>query len=1130
MLPFYTPGNDVMQIVSTDREPTVMWEDVCRCFCTASQPGGRVFSGGANNGNISVWDQSTGIKEDALMGHEDCVVGLFYYEGKLYSSSADSTVRSWSLSKKRAEMVFKGHRALVAALCATHSNNHTGLYSGSDDETIKQWNTETGICVHTFKGHEAAINTIVCSETHMYSAADDGRVFMWELFTRLQVRSFTAHVGSVWCQWLLPDGRLITCGNDGLIKVWNQPIVNDEVKLTLEGHTGRVRRLLVQGPILFSGGADAIVNVWNLNSGRQLEQLHAHDKQITSLTMQNNKLVSTGFDMQFCRWDMEDILPVKQPIVPHRPLGETNNPDEEAAADAAGRTHASFESDPRVRAKLMKDEDMTFILEQYTAIPTRFVLNSLKMKVDTSRLMSELWLFVPFLLSFIFFFLLRRPIEDTYYMSSGINDILVRTDLPDLKVAKTYKDFGQHSDVERWLDGVVVPTLFEGRQTTGAAPNVLRGQNILIGALRLRMQRVTDDSCHAGDFSPNDLCYGVASSGNLNKSKTYFHSFWNYSSTGGKVFSGFAAKYPTGGYILDVPYTLSLADARARVRAAIAHGMLDRVATRFLSTEVVMYNPYLDSFMTSVYSVEFTQEGSLICHVHNFAFNIFDANVGMTIYEGYFMAFVLFYVGLITVDLVQSVRKRRALAFIISIWNMLEFANLLIFVVMYIYRIRWHINCSTTDFRIPFTADRYPTELQDIQDDYIMQVWLNSVNTILTFMKLLKFVRLNNRLNILTRTLSAAQQSLVGVLVLFVYVVFAFAICGNALYGSNLWGFRTIGVAYSTLMRQLLGDFDYQALRYEQEHVTVVFFWGFEVLALFIMLNFLVAVITDGFADVSLTKSHIPLDAAIVKAFREVTFEMMPMSLRRKFVLFRNRTTQTSVIERLMHRIYRDCYDDHMTRTRARSGSIGGGSRSGSFITSASFELESDGGDEGSTVEFTGADSELQKVPDDDVMKRANFVLFVPRDERRLATRKFIVEVWRNIAWEYHHYLIDQTHLEEHEKAEVMHEAVRRAMVPLLQTMPLFDAYLSRIEKMNVKLCPNAERDNNNASNPFNNTASSSTFSPEVAATNAFDRTKNTPFLNPWAVDTEENNNDNNNNNNSTDNNNNPTTTTTDQN
>ena len=95
-----------------------------------------------------------------------------------------------------------------------------------------------------------------------------------------------------------------------------------------------------------------------------------------------------------------------------------------------------------------------------------------------------------------------------------------------------------------------------------------------------------------------------------------------------------------------------------------------------------------------------------------------------------------------------------------------RFINLATFIAVAALRIWWVLQSPEANFRIPYEGG-YPGAMEQILYSFSLQGYLNALNTVITFIKCLKFVRLNDNLNLLTKTLEICQQNIIGVLILF---------------------------------------------------------------------------------------------------------------------------------------------------------------------------------------------------------------------------------------------------------------------------------------------------------------------------------------------------------------------------
>uniref|UniRef100_A0A7S1MCT5 Guanine nucleotide-binding protein subunit beta-like protein n=1 Tax=Neobodo designis TaxID=312471 RepID=A0A7S1MCT5_NEODS len=1049
------------------RSPAICWAEDDRVFCMASMEGGRIMTGGGASGDISLYDSRTGEREAVLSGHTESVLNIKFVPelNALFTASADSTVRMWALDTLQNAMVFEGHRGFVVGLYASATEAGTGLYSGSDDRSIKQWNVHSGACVHTYKGHKGPVNCIAVHHGNgfMYSGSSDGLLKLWEMSSRRCTRTIEAHNENIWTVLVLSDARVITGSSDSTVRIWADLTVPTNGMLhSLTGHRGKVRVMLAHEPMLFTAGADSLIHVWNTNTANRVERLHLHEKQVSGLTLENNQLCSCGFDRLIARWDVADLLPKKQPVRPYMPLSAVRTKELELAKMKVDEIN-QLRNKARMRNKPMEET-----IALYKELPVNFVVNALDFKVESSRLSCEVLLYIPFLICFVVIFLLSRPIEDNFYMVKGVGASLADSELPSFKAPRTFDTIHTKEWFAGWLD-VVAREVWANRDPQGRP--VFRGSNLLVGGLRLRTQRVTNRSC---DFpskrlaDPNDpsalhdgyrvnstdggrdsytlggggldafTCYGDLNEDNLDTEPFYCAdprvdcpanapelldllglppSGFPYGDAKGIKFAGQLRGYSAGGHYLDLLFNDTQDVVLAKMRAIMALGFVDDRATRLVDVNFHLYNPPIDLFVGVHHILEIPYGGSYIALLdRDVGYEIFTfTNTGTLVFESFFFAFVLFFIGVLINEAIVDNRKGNLLGFFLSWWNIMEFANLITFLVLYGYRWTWMGESGTFNLAEMLSTYEYPEDLQRALTLYQYQVWCSAICTILTFLKLLKYVRLNDRLNVLTRTLAAAQQHLAGVILIFVYVVFGFALAGFVLFGGTVFQYRSLSAAYVSLLRLLLGDVDYEALSVEQRTATLVYFWAYNTLCLWILLNFLVAVISDAFADVSKSKASIPLDVSIVKVYNDAKFECLPKSIKLKLTLLKHRRTQTTIVRETLEAIM--AQRDRM-------------------------------------VDADAAQRRDYDELDTHMLHKDDFLKFVPDEYFDMHTEEFLDEVWKDIAWEYHFNQLAAKGQEQSDREQIAQEEVLQALRQLIDAFPVMDAIRHRLESHEAKLLP----------------------------------------------------------------------------
>ena len=128
-------------------------------------------------------------------------------------------------------------------------------------------------------------------------------------------------------------------------------------------------------------------------------------------------------------------------------------------------------------------------------------------------------------------------------------------------------------------------------------------------------------------------------------------------------------------------------------------------------------------------------------------------------------------------------------------------------------------------------------------------VHLASLNVFLAWFRLCSFLAYVPRFALVTGTLSRASSTVGGFAVVFCVVLFGFAEAHMLTFGSRVVGFRNLSVSTVTLLRSLVGDFEFEAMVEAQWLLGVVFFVMFVALSVVVVLNILIAIVSDAFNE-----------------------------------------------------------------------------------------------------------------------------------------------------------------------------------------------------------------------------------------------------------------------------------------
>ena len=190
----------------------------------------------------------------------------------LLSSSADSTIRLWSLDTWTNLVVYRSHQSPVWDVRFCPHGHY--FVSCSADRTARLWSTPQIAPLRLFVGHDSDVETVAWHPNGAYvftaSGNGDRTVRMWNIVSGTAVRLFTGHTGNVTALACSPKGDVVASADDrGEIILWELP--TGRLSKRMRGHgRGGVWSLdwSVESTVLVSGGADGTVRVWDVQSNK----------------------------------------------------------------------------------------------------------------------------------------------------------------------------------------------------------------------------------------------------------------------------------------------------------------------------------------------------------------------------------------------------------------------------------------------------------------------------------------------------------------------------------------------------------------------------------------------------------------------------------------------------------------------------------------------------------------------------------------------------------------------------------------------------------------------------------------------------------------------------------------------
>jgi hypothetical protein len=373
-------------------------------------------------------------------------------------------------------------------------------------------------------------------------------------------------------------------------------------------------------------------------------------------------------------------------------------------------------------------------------------------------------------------------------------------------------------------------------------------------------------------------------------------------------------RYPCSGYVVDLPLNAScrsirelsriifpppsqqvtdirdalgeIVEADRRIGLRVADGstcdsIVAHESTRFVALEYMVVAKSTNTFHRVSYLTEVTVGGSWTPLYVSRVFEVWTTSLILgTVFDSVLLLGAGFFFLKFFRDWKQfRWRTGRWIPFLFDLWNILEAANIVTFFVTLGMRWGWRILSWSVEIN-EIRQGTFPGELDTLATLYTSSRFANSINLVLSFLKLLKYLKMNERLGILTTTLSATQSNIFAILALFFFLTTGFAIAGVQLYGMFLDRFRNVNSAFSTLFFMLLGDIDYGAMRVVQPALTFTYFLSFVIIGQFLLLNFVIVILSEGFADSTQNMNVMPLSDSVLRAL-----DVLKMVLRPAYVI-----------------------------------------------------------------------------------------------------------------------------------------------------------------------------------------------------------------------------------------------------
>ena len=192
-----------------------------------SRNGALLLAGGGiagKQGTVIVWDVKTGQPVINLSMNEDfdtiLAADISADLSKVAMGGPGRRVRIYDTRTSTLLANIKKHTDWVTAL--SFSPDGVLLATGDRNGGLYIWESDTGNEFQTFRAHEKMISSLAWrADSNLLAAgSEDGSLTWWEMINGTQVKKINSH-GGVLALGFAPDGRSVSGGRDGHVRVWD---------------------------------------------------------------------------------------------------------------------------------------------------------------------------------------------------------------------------------------------------------------------------------------------------------------------------------------------------------------------------------------------------------------------------------------------------------------------------------------------------------------------------------------------------------------------------------------------------------------------------------------------------------------------------------------------------------------------------------------------------------------------------------------------------------------------------------------------------------------------------------------------------------------------------------------------
>ncbi|CAG9768877.1 unnamed protein product [Ceutorhynchus assimilis] len=377
-------------------------------------------------------------------------------------------------------------------------------------------------------------------------------------------------------------------------------------------------------------------------------------------------------------------------------------------------------------------------------------------------------------------------------------------------------------------------------------------ENLLLGVPRIRQVKVSNDSCEIHGYFRRlfESCYYQF--GHQSENRETFGLgkpiAWTYSEqkiTKSVRYWGTLTSYSGGGFYADLT---SSPNTTLAILNELKENLWITRGTRAIFVDFSIYNGNLNLHCVCKLIFEFLPSGGV---TPNYRFS--TATLTPVRNVKHYVLKVLLYIfsAYAAYCLCEELREMFYFKckYFLQFWN---YIDLCVIFLTFLLVFGTEYNLVNIKYYVDNIRDN-PTAYGNLEQPHVLYQVVNIGGAVLLFflyMRTFKYLNFNRRMAQLNNTIRNCAKDIMGFSVMFFVAFFAYAELGYLVFGNEVDDFRSFGQSMFTLLRTILGDFDYDKIHNANWIVAPIYFLTYIMLVFFVLLNMFLAIINDTYADV----------------------------------------------------------------------------------------------------------------------------------------------------------------------------------------------------------------------------------------------------------------------------------------